>query len=81
MFNTDKVSMTVQKSRFRDITRHLYRNLICTLAMTDKYFITRTEDVLSYPSEKHLLKLKFLPDDVVHLEKYLNNEEVSAKMH
>lgn len=81
MFNTDKVSMTVQKSRFRDITRHLYRNLICTLAMTDKYFMTRTEDVLSYPSEEHLLKLKFLPDDVVHLEKYLNNEVVSAKMH
>lgn len=37
MFNTDKISMIVQKSMFRDITRHLYRNFICTLAMSDKY--------------------------------------------
>lgn len=82
MFNTDKISMTVQKSRFRDIIRHLYRNLICTLAMTDKYLeVKQSSGGLCYPSEEHLLKLKFLPDDVVHLEKYLNNEEVSAEMH
>lgn len=80
--NTDKISMTVQKSLFRDIIRHLYRNMICTLAMTEKYQEKYSSGVrFCYPSEEHLLKLKFLPDDVVHLEKFLNDEEVSAQMH
>lgn len=82
MKNTDKVSMTVQKAQFRDLTRHLYRNIICTLAMSEKYFIESDRGrIFCYPSEEHFLKLRFLSDETVHLEKYLNNEKVSSLMH
>ena len=92
--NTGHISIEVQKSEFRDIIRHLYRNLICTLAF--KGFVIKkkesenssndTDDndkvkvVHQYPSEEHLLKLKLLPEDI-HLEKFHDNDVVYNKMH
>ncbi len=82
MENTNKVSTIVQKSQLRDMTRHLYRNLICTVALAEEHFRKVKFDIdYCYPSEEHLLKLKFLPEDVIHIEKFVNNEAVASKMH
>lgn len=88
--NTGHVSIEIQKSEFRDIIRHLYRNLICTLALSKTIEEHKSGDpeghndatkpIYLYPSEEHLLKLKLLPEDV-HLEKFHDNEVVYNKMH
>lgn len=88
--NTGHVSIEIQKSEFRDIIRHLYRNLICTLAFSKTIEEHKSGDpeghkdatkpIYLYPSEEHLLKLKLLPEDV-HLEKFHDNEVVYNKMH
>lgn len=77
--NTGHVSIEIQKSEFSDIIRHLYRNLICTLAFARKIKISDDATHL-YPSEEHLRKLKLLPEDV-HLEKFNDNISVYSKMH
>ncbi len=75
--NVERVSLDVQMAQFNDLTRHLYRNLICTLAFTKKTL----DNTSYYPSEEHLLKLKVLPEDIIHLEKYNNNTTIYEKMH
>lgn len=71
--NTSKVSISSQKAQFINITRHLYRNLVCTIAVYESYRREIEAGGKRFPSEEHLLKLKFSPEDVVHIEKYLNH--------
>lgn len=77
--NVTRISFDVQIAQFDDLIRHLYRNLVCTMAITKN--MLENKDHLKYPSEVHLLKLKVLPEDVLHLEKYNNNNIVYKMMH
>lgn len=77
--NVIRMSLDVQLAQFDDLIRHLYRNLVCTIAFTKK--ILDKKEHLEYPSEEHLLKLKVLPEDVLHLEKYNNDNDIYKKMH
>lgn len=77
--NVTRVSLGVQMAQFDDLIRHLYRNLICTLAFTGR--ILENKEHKEYPSEEHLLKLKVLPEDVLHLEKYNDDNHIYKKMH
>ena len=98
--NVLRASFNVQKGQFDDLIRHLYRNLVCTLAFSQKVLEEsthkKTTNILKkvcntlirkkaahneYPSEEHLLKLKVLPEDILHLEKYNNNSDIYTKMH
>lgn len=97
--NVQRASFNVQKGQFDDLIRHLYRNLVCTLAFTQKIvenrdpkqtqkfkpFLeesnTEKQEKYQYPSEEHLLKLKVLPEDVLHLESYNNDFTIYTKMH
>lgn len=77
--NVSRVSLDVQMAQFDDLIRHLYRNLVCTIAFTRKVIDNKEHN--EYPSEEHLLKLKVLPEDVLHLEKYNDNNIIYKKMH
>ena len=77
--NVTRVSLEVQMAQFDDLIRHLYRNLICTMAFTNK--ILEKKEHVEYPSEEHLMKLKVLPEDVLHLEKYNDNNHIYKMMH
>lgn len=77
--NVTRVSLDVQMAQFDDLIRHLYRNLVCTIAFTRK--MLANNEHTEYPSEEHLLKLKVLPEDVLHLEKYNDNNDIYKKMH
>lgn len=142
--NVLRTSFIVQKGQFDDLIRHLYRNLVCTLAFIqrimenrdpeqvedrkpfrnnsdfkgqkqgqavskktkeqlqkqkDKYFSAYRQperqnketsqpepketkpQKYQYPSEEHLLKLKVLPEDVLHLESYNQDDKIYQKMH
>ena len=80
--NVQRASSNVQKGQFDDLIRHLYRNLVCTLAFTQRIVENRKEGTTyQYPSEEHLLKLKVLPEDVLHLESYNHNYAIYKKMH
>lgn len=80
--NTDKISIGVQKAQLLDMIRHLYRNLICTIAMSEEYQERLDSSPrFCYPSEEHLLKLKFLPDDVLNTDSFVNNDNVVKAMH
>lgn len=97
--NVVRASFNVQKGQFDDLIRHLYRNLVCTLAFTQKIVENRNpkqtqdfkpfsenpnsdeQEKYQYPSEEHLLKLKVLPEDVLHLESYNNDFTIYTKMH
>lgn len=78
-----------QDGILRDIPRHLYRNLICTIAMIKLYEQKRKEHAennsktLRYPSEANVLKLQTLPEEIL-LKMDLDEEkceEVYKKMH
>lgn len=77
--NVTRVSLDVQMAQFDDLIRHLYRNLVCTLSFGELTLIRNTHD--EYPSEEHLLKLKVLPEDMLHLEKYNDNNNIYKMMH
>lgn len=77
--NVTRVSLDVQMAQFDDLIRHLYRNLVCTIAFTRK--VIDNKEHTEFPSEVHLLKLKVLPEDVLHLEKYNDNNIIYKKMH
>ena len=98
--NVRRASSNVQNGQLNDLIRHLYRNLVCTLAFSQKILeksdnrrngnaVEKIADALihakterkEYPSEEHLLKLKVLPEDVLHLEKYNNSPTIYQKMH
>ena len=74
-----RMSKNVQLAQFDDLIRHLYRNLVCSLAFSR--VILQDEQHKRYPSEEHLLKLKVLPEDVLHLDRYNHDKAVYAKMH
>lgn len=77
--NVVRMTTESQFALFADMIRHLYRNIICTLVMARHLTDLKKRD--SYPSEDHLLKLKMLPEDTMHLEKYNDNKEIYRKMH
>lgn len=77
--SVERVSLDVQMAQFDDLIRHLYRNLVCTLAFSQKVLASHRHT--QYPSEEHLLKLKVLPEDVLHLERYNNDPRIYPKMH
>lgn len=77
--NVVRMTKDNQIAQFNDFIRHLYRNLVCTLAI--KRAIESMSDHNAYPSEDHILKLKMLPEDVIHLEKYNDDKHVYMKMH
>ena len=98
--NVKRASSNVQNGQLNDLIRHLYRNLVCTLAFSQKVLeesnnrrkgnaigkiinalIGTKAERKEYPSEEHLLKLKVLPEDVLHLEKYNNSPTIYQKMH
>lgn len=66
--NTRNVSIEDQKSRFEDLARHEYRNLVVVLSTAVKYFSKANQSGgqrLEYPSESHILKLQTAPEDYV----------------
>ncbi len=86
--NVMRASLNVLEGQFNDLIRHLYRNLVCTLAFSQKILESASDEteeeekkIGQYPSEEHLLKLKILSEDALHLEKYNNDPEIYQKMH
>lgn len=66
--HTKNVPIKDQCEKFRDLSRHEYRNLCCALASAIKYFDTDNgteKERLGYPSESNLQKLKVQPEDIV----------------
>ena len=66
--NTMNVPIEHQRNKFKDLSRHTYRNLVCTFAAAIKFFDPANGEEqhrLAYPSESNLLKLKVQPEDVV----------------
>lgn len=67
--HTRKAPISVQLGKMKDLSRHFYRNLICTsaciLRFRHKNNIDYEGNKKFYPSESNLLKLQTLPDDVV----------------
>lgn len=66
--HTQNAPISSQIGQFKDLTRHLYRNLVCTSAAILHY---RDKNNLedgnkkAYPSESNFQKLKTMPDDVI----------------
>ena len=72
--HTQNAPISAQVGQFKDLTRHLYRNLVCTSAAIARY--NSKENKLpnhldtdtkreAYPSESNFNKLKTMPDDVI----------------
>lgn len=77
--NVIRVSPEIQDKQFGDLIRHLYRNLVCTVAMGRKLMADKEHVV--YPSEEHLNKLKLMPEDVIHLDIYNHDAQMYNAMH
>lgn len=77
--NVVRMTAENQIALFNDMIRHLYRNLVCTLTMLRLQSGRSGHD--GYPSEEHLLKMKMLPEDTIHLEKYNDNKRIYSVMH
>lgn len=66
--NTRNVPVKDQINKFRDLTRHEYRNLVVVLTTAIKFFADdNAKDGVrkAYPSESHILKLQAAPEDFV----------------
>ena len=66
--NTRNVPIKDQINKFRDLTRHEYRNLVVVLTTAMKFFAdNNAKDGMrkAYPSESHILKLQAAPEDFV----------------
>lgn len=66
--NTRNVPIKDQINKFRDMTRHEYRNLVVVLTTAMKFFAdNNAKDGMrkAYPSESHILKLQVAPEDFV----------------
>lgn len=66
--NTRNVPIKDQMAKFRDLTRHEYRNLVVVMATAVKFFAEANRHGgarRSYPSESHILKLQAAPEDFV----------------
>lgn len=86
--NVMRASLNVLEGQFNDLIRHLYRNLVCILAFSQKTLESASDEaeeekkkISQYPSEEHLLKLKILSEDALQLEKYNNDPTIYQKMH
>lgn len=77
--NVVRMTAENQLALFSDMVRHLYRNLVCTLAIVRIQTDLKSHDF--YPSEDHFFKLKMLPEDTIHLDKYNDNKEIYRVMH
>lgn len=66
--HTKNVSVSSQLGVLKDLPRHFYRNMVCTVAMLIKY---RHEDnrkgnlFKAYPSEANVMKLQSLPEEFI----------------
>lgn len=87
--HTKNTPYRVQEGILRDLPRHLYRNLICTLAMIRQYeqykeqYKNKEIDDLYYPSEANVLKLQTLPEEIL-LKMDISDkdsEKIYADMH
>ena len=72
--HTQNAPISAQIGQFKDLTRHLYRNLVCTSAAIARYnnkdnkLPNRVDEDTkreSYPSESNFIKLKTMPEDVI----------------
>ena len=66
--NTRNVPIKDQINKFRDLTRHEYRNLVVVLTTAMKFFAddnAKNGMRKAYPSESHILKLQAAPEDFV----------------
>lgn len=66
--NTKNVPIEDQRNKFKDLSRHEYRNLVCGLSAAIKFFDSANGEEQhrhTYPSESNLLKMKVQPEDVV----------------
>lgn len=67
--HTKNVSVSSQLGVLKDLPRHFYRNLVCTVAMLFKYRHLdnkNTDDSYkAYPSEVNILKLQTLPEEFI----------------
>ncbi len=66
--HTKNVPIRDQREKFKDLSRHEYRNLCCIMASAIKFFDSSngTERHRKYyPSESNLQKLKVEPEDIV----------------
>lgn len=67
--HTTNAPKSAQIGKLKDLPRHFYRNLICSCAMTLKYFddLNKKNGTRAcYPSESNVLKLKTLPDEIIY---------------
>lgn len=66
--HTKNVPIKDQREKFKDLSRHEYRNLCCALASAIRFFDQPNgseKNRLEYPSESNLQKLKVQPEDIV----------------
>lgn len=75
--HTKNVSIDSQIGKLRDLPRHFYRNLVCTIAITLKYRNKSNKNdkhFKKYPSESNVLKLQTLPEDFYLNVDAMNND-------
>ena len=75
--NTQLLNSQSQYGIMVNLVRHLYRNFVCMLAITNKI---RISDYKVYPAEIHLQKAKVSLDDI-HLELYAGDDDIYAKLY
>ena len=66
--NTRNVPIKDQVSKFCDLNRHEYRNLVAVVSTAVKFFAEsngKSGARTAYPSESHILKLQAAPEDFV----------------
>lgn len=78
--NVMRITPDIQIAQFNDLIRHLYRDLVVTLAFSQKVLECLEKGEEQYPSEEHLLKLSVLAEEVC-LENYNNDAFIYQKMH
>ena len=76
--NTQQLNSKSQYKIMIDMVRHLYRNLVCMLAIENKM---RLSNYKIYPAEIHLQKAK-VPMDIIHFELFADcNEKVYDELY
>lgn len=82
--HTKNVSISSQLGVLKDLPRHFYRNLVCTVAMLFKYKhkdnMNSDNSYKSYPSEANMLKLQTLPEEFI-LSIDTSDDKVYDEMH
>jgi hypothetical protein len=82
--HTKNVSVSSQLGVLKDLPRHFYRNLVCTVAMLFKYRHQdnkNTDDSYkAYPSEVNILKLQTLPEEFI-LSIDTSDDKIFDEMH